>query len=315
MKALNGKEWAGCAVGIVLLWLILSYATGDVRLSSLVGILVSAAFLTVVSIGQAFTITTGRANIDLSVASMVTMGAFITTRISDGSAGNLAAALASTMAAGLLVGAANGFVVSRLRLPAIIVTLGVGYILATACQLLNSGIGMANFGPLAQVSNGWIAAIPVVVLLALVVTVGSSWLLTRSAFGHSIIATGQNHRAAELAGIRVHCVTIACFMISGCLAALVGAVLAARSGGAFLDMGSAYLIQSIGAVVIGGTAIVGGRTTFLGTMLGSVMLVLLVTVMQVFRLPTGIQEIIQGIIITFILLVSRLMAKRARTAA
>jgi ribose transport system permease protein len=72
-------------------------------------------------------------------------------------------------------------------------------------------------------------------------------------------------------------------------------------GGAFLDMGTPFLIQSIGAVVVGGTSMLGGSTTFLGTMFGSVLLILIVTIMQVTGLPIGIQEVIQGVVITLIL--------------
>lgn len=305
MSRFTGKDWMGSAGGIVLLWIVLSWTTGSVSLASLAGILISAAFLTLVAIGQAFTITTGRANIDLSVANMVTLGAFTTTVFSNGTNAGLMVALLVTVLIGLAVGALNGFVASYLKLPALIVTLGIGYLLATVSQLLNSGMNpMANFGLLAAISNGWLGAIPVMCIFGLVVTLLAIWIRNRTAFGHAIIAVGQSHRAAGLAGISVHGVTIACFMISGALSALVGALMAARSGGAFLDMGSPFLIQSIGAVVVGGTAIVGGRTSFLGTMLGSVMLVLLVTTMQVLNLPIGIQEIIEGVIITFILLLS-----------
>jgi ribose transport system permease protein len=311
MKKSMGTDWLASAIGIIALWTILSYQNGGISLSSISGILISAAFLTIVSLGQAFTITSGRANIDLSVANMVTLGAFLSTRLLNAIPDQPFFAVVLTVATGAVIGIANGVLVSIVRLPAIIVTLGTGYILATACEVLNEGLNpMADFGLLTSLTTGRFLTIPSMFLTAIIFTIAFIVLLRWTAFGHLLIAIGQSDRAAALAGANVHLVTVICFVISATLAALVGALLAAHSGGAFLDMGTPYLIQSVGAVVIGGTSIVGGRTTFVGTMFGAMMLVLLVTTMQVLRLPIGIQEIIEGVIVTFILLLSNVWSKQ-----
>lgn len=311
MKKSMGTDWLASAIGIIALWTILSYQNGGISLSSISGILISAAFLTIVSLGQAFTITSGRANIDLSVANMVTLGAFLSTRLLNAIPDQPFFAVVLTVATGAVIGIANGVLVSIVRLPAIIVTLGTGYILATACEVLNEGLNpMADFGLLTSLTTGRLLTIPSMFLTAIIFTIAFIVLLRWTAFGHLLIAIGQSDRAAALAGANVHLVTVTCFVISATLAALVGALLAAHSGGAFLDMGTPYLIQSVGAVVIGGTSIVGGRTTFVGTMFGAMMLVLLVTTMQVLRLPIGIQEIIEGVIVTFILLLSNVWSKQ-----
>jgi ribose transport system permease protein len=311
MKKSMGTDWLASAIGIIALWTILSYQNGGISLSSISGILISAAFLTIVSLGQAFTITSGRANIDLSVANMVTLGAFLSTRLLNAIPDQPFFAVVLTVATGAVIGIANGVLVSIVRLPAIIVTLGTGYILATACEVLNEGLNpMADFGLLTSLTTGRLLTIPSMFLTAIIFTIAFIVLLRWTAFGHLLIAIGQSYRAAALAGANVHLVTVTCFVISATLAALVGALLAAHSGGAFLDMGTPYLIQSVGAVVIGGTSIVGGRTTFVGTMFGAMMLVLLVTTMQVLRLPIGIQEIIEGVIVTFILLLSNVWSKQ-----
>lgn len=85
------------------------------------------------------------------------------------------------------------------------------------------------------------------------------------------------------------------------LAALDGALLFAHAGGAFLEMGRPYLLQSVGAVVVGGTLIFGGSATALGTLLGSVLLVLIVTTMQIAGLPGGVQDMVQGAVIIAVL--------------
>ncbi len=91
------------------------------------------------------------------------------------------------------------------------------------------------------------------------------------------------------------------YVISGALAGLGGVLLSARVGGAFLEMGNPFLLQSVGAVVVGGSSILGGRATALGTFLGSIFLVMVVTTMQVLRLAGGLQEVAQGILIILVL--------------
>ena len=93
-------------------------------------------------------------------------------------------------------------------------------------------------------------------------------------------------------------------MISGVLAALGGVLLSARVGGAFLEMGNPFLLQSVGAVVVGGSSILGGKATALGTFLGSIFLVMVVTTMQVLRLAGGLQQVAQGILIILVLAVA-----------
>jgi ribose transport system permease protein len=102
-------------------------------------------------------------------------------------------------------------------------------------------------------------------------------------------------------------------MISGVLAALDGALLSAHAGGAFLGMGKPYLLESVGAVVVGGTLIFGGSATPLGTLLGSVLLVLIVTTMQIAGLAGGVQDVMQGGVIIAVLLAAGAGASR-RTA-
>ena len=115
------------------------------------------------------------------------------------------------------------------------------------------------------------------------------------------MAIGQNATAAHLAGARVGRTMTVAFLISSVLGALGGMLLSAHAGGAFLQMGEPYLLQSVGAVVIGGTLIAGGSATALGTFFGSILLVLVVTTMQVSGWSPGMQQVVQGVIIIAIL--------------
>ena len=107
--------------------------------------------------------------------------------------------------------------------------------------------------------------IPIILLLALVLTWAISWLLHTSVYGRNLSAVGQNRRAAHFAGIRVEATTRTAYLLSGLLAALGGVLLSGRVSGAFLEMGIPYLLQSVGAVVVGGSSILGGRGNAFGT--------------------------------------------------
>jgi ribose transport system permease protein len=103
-------------------------------------------------------------------------------------------------------------------------------------------------------------------------------------------------------------------MLSGVLAAIGGALLSGRVSGAFLEMGNPFLLQSVGAVVVGGSSIMGGRGTALGTLLGSLFLVMIVTTMQVLRVAGGSQDIVEGMLIILVLAVATVGAKPLKKA-
>jgi ribose transport system permease protein len=126
-------------------------------------------------------------------------------------------------------------------------------------------------------------------------------LLGYSAYGRMLSAVGQNVRAARLAGVRTSWVTASAFVTSSVLASFGGLLLGGYVGGAFLEMGQPYLLQSLGAVVLGGTLIMGGAATPLGTLFGSMLLVLVVTTMQIAGLPPGVQDVVQGLVIITVL--------------
>ena len=143
-----------------------------------------------------------------------------------------------------------------------------------------------------------------IMVCACILAAGLGFVLHKTAYGMSLIAYGQNHRAAALAGIATQRVVLIAFVASGVIAALGGCLLTANAGGAFLDMGSPYLLQSVGAVVVGGTLISGGSSTVLGTLFGSVLLIMIVATMQIIGLAPGMEDVMQGFIIIGVLMLT-----------
>lgn len=302
LAALRARRWSWSAIGILLLWIMLSVTTQRLSLSSLSGVLASAAFLSIAATGQMFAVTTGGGNVDLSISGLITLSAFATMALVGGSDVRLLIGLPVVVGIGVAVGLVNALLILRLRIPAIIATLAVGYVLATFTLLANRVFTTFTVSPLLKaVAASRIGGFPSILLLALLVVAASAWVLDRSVYGRLLSAVGQNRQAADLSGVPAAKVTAIAFVISGVLASLDGMLLAAYSGGAFLELGTPYLLQSVGAVVVGGTLIFGGSATALGTFMGSILLVLIVTTMQIARLPGGAQDVVQGAVIIFVL--------------
>lgn len=299
---LRSRRWSFSAVGVLLLWIMLSITTSHFSLGSLSGVATSASFLGIVAIGQMFAVSTGGGNVDLSIPSVITLSAFTTMILSGGRNLGLLEALPIVLLLGAVTGIVNAILILMLRIPAIIATLAVGYILDTGTLLASRSFTTFGVSPaLGAIASKHIAGVPVILIVAVGLTAGAAALIGRTGYGRTLMAVGQNARAADLAGVRVDRVTTIAFMLSGVLAAADGVLLSAHDGSAFLEMGRPYLLQSVGAVVVGGTLIFGGSATPLGTLLGSVLLVLIVTTMQIANLSGGAQDMVQGLVIIAVL--------------
>ena len=302
---MRDNRWSFAAVGVSLLWLLLSVITSHFNLNSLSGVATSASFLAIVAIGQMFVVASGGGNIDLSVPSVMTISAFVTMILSQGTNTGLLLALPAVLAIGLAAGAANALLVVKLRIPAIIATLAIGYVLDSATLIANRELEVFTVSSILRgISSSKLAGVPTILVFALTLIAGAGAVIKTTSYGRILMAVGQNATAAYLAGVRVGRTVTFAFLTSGVLSALGGMLLSAHAGGAFLQMGEPYLLQSVGAVVVGGTLIAGGSATALGTFFGSLLLVLIVTTMQVSGWPPGMQEVVQGAMIIAILAVA-----------
>lgn len=316
MDWLERNRWVWAALGVVILWAILSVTTGRFTLHALSGVAVSASFLVIVALGQMLVVTTGRGNIDLSIAGVMTLCAYASIVVTGGLDARLPLALATVIGIGLATGAVNALLVIVFRIPAIIATLATGYILATGTLIANRWAAGFGVSPLLKtLAAGRIDGLPVMLLIAFAAVLAVGFLLQRTVYGRRLSAVGQNERAAALAGVNTGRVVALAFLASSVLAALTGTLLGAYVGGAFLEMGTPYLLQSLGAVVLGGSLIFGGSSTALGTLFGSLLLVLIVTTMQIAGLPPGTQDIVQGFVVIAVLALAGGRAVRRRRKA
>ncbi len=277
-------------------------APGFIRPSSLLQQLILASILGVVAIGQMTVILTG--NIDLSVSWTMNFCSVIVTSTTHGEEATVGRALALALLAGAAIGVFNGLGVAYLRLPSMVLTLGVNAMLEGATLVL-TGAQPKGSAPsvVSALITGRLLGIPLSVLLWLGLAAILIFVLLRTIFGRSVYAVGNNVVATYLSGIPIRRTLILAFVVSGVANALGGILLEGYGGESYLGMGEPYLLPSIAAVVIGGTSILGGSGSYVGTIAGVLIIVLLQNVLAIARVAYAGQLIIYGIAIVTMLFV------------
>jgi ribose transport system permease protein len=147
-----------------------------------------------------------------------------------------------------------------------------------------------------------IPAVPNGVLVWLLIAVATVFLLNRTTFGRSIYAIGNRERAAFLSGINTRRIVMLTFVLAGALSAFGGVLLAGYASKAAQSMGDAYLLPAIAAVVLGGTHVLGGRGSYLGTVAGVVLITLLQSILSVMQIEEAGRQLIFGVVIVAMLL-------------
>ena len=295
----------GCIVALLLIGSL--YSPNFLSPAYLVQQLQVASFLGVITCGLMLVVLLG--HIDLSIPWVVAMGGMMSTAA--GGWGGIGPVLAIPIgiASGLGIGLLNGLGVAYLRVPSMIFTLATNVIVQGLMIVHTSG-----FAPQDRATDAMhliavgrsLAGIPNTVWVWLTVGLFVVVLLTRSIFGRRVYAIGNCEPAAYLSGVDTRRVTLACFAISGACAAFAGVLLAGYSTHAYQAMGDPYLLPAIAAVVLGGTSILGGRGTFLGTVAGAILITLLQSILSVVQVPeAGRQIIYGGVIVAMLLLYGR----------
>jgi len=259
--------------------------------SNLSIVMQQASINIVLAAGMTFVILTG--GIDLSVGSTLAaaaMGAVITSLVPGlGWLGILAG-----LGIGLIFGLANGALIAFLALPPFIVTLGSLTAVRGVARLMGDDTTVFNANlPFAVLGNGSVFGIPILAIIALLVIVLSWFILRRTVLGTWIYAVGGNQEAARLTGIKVSLVLLFVYGMSGPLSGLGGVMSAARLYAANgLQLGQAYELDAIAAVILGGTSFVGGVGSIWGTLIGA----LIIAVLSNGLILTGVSDIWQFII-------------------
>jgi ribose transport system permease protein len=294
---------AAFACIIVLLLVGGLYSTSFFSPEYLLQQLLVASFLGLVATGMMLIILLG--HIDLSVPWVLTVGGMMSTAAVSWGGPWQYLAIPFGILCGAAFGAANGIGVAYLRIPAMIFTLGINAV-AQGLMVLRTG----GFAPLDEASDAMhfiatarsLFGIPNAVLVWAAVGIATVFLLNRTSFGRAVYAIGNSERAAFLSGANTRRVIFWAFVISGGLAGFAGVLLAGYSTKAYQSMGDPYLLPAIAAVVLGGTSILGGRGSYLGTVAGVILITLIQSILSVIQMPEAGRQVIYGVVIVVMLL-------------
>ncbi|MER9019122.1 ABC transporter permease [Mesorhizobium sp. M0898] len=246
--------------------------------------------LALVAMAQAILMLTG--GISLAIGAMVSLGAVIAATTMTGPLG-VAGGVAAVALTGLVIGAAIGFIVVKLRLPAIVVTLAGSFTIGGAALLILPRPGGAIPEWLSDLLAGNTPA--AFVLLVLIVVLWKLYLATP--LGLSIYAAGENPVGAYRSSVPVDGARIAAYAISGLLCTGAGLFIAAQTGSGDPVIGTAFTLNSIAAAVLGGVGFLGGQGTMRGALAGSLLLSLMISVMFFLGFTPVAQYVAQGLII------------------
>ena len=252
--------------------------------------------LALVAIGQTFVVLLGW--IDLSVGAVVTLSVVLGAGLARGSNAALPIAIVACLAVGAAIGAINGFLVTRLRLPALISTLATATMIDGASWVYTNGAPNGSMPSILQfAADGKIGIVPVADLIAGLVFVAALVLLTRTVFGRRLYATGANPRAARLTGVRIDWITVVAYIVSGTLAAAGGLLLGGYIAVGTLKAGETYVLNSLAVVLIGGTSLSGGEGGVVGTLIGVAILAVLTSLLIQLSVPIALRSVLLAIIV------------------
>ena len=206
LKPIRNLSWIWAALGALVMWLLLGLFAHNLNLQSLVATGATASFLAIVAMGQMLVVTTGRGAIDLSIPSIITLAAYLSVGMSNGSNVNLLYLVPLALAIGGAIGLLNALIVLFLRIPPIIATLGMGYIVTTVILIYNPHYRSTYIASLLVhiARDRVLGMLPVMVIIAIALAVLISLMFAYTKFGKSLTALGQNLEAAQLSGIKVN---------------------------------------------------------------------------------------------------------------
>jgi ribose/xylose/arabinose/galactoside ABC-type transport system permease subunit len=256
--------------------------------------------------------------IDISVGSVVGLAGVVLGVLTVNRGWSLWTAVLATIVAGAGCGAINGVLIARFKLPPIIATLAMfsaaragAYVLSNSESISGLPDALTNFGygswPTIRLPSGDTLAVPLAAWVVFFVMLAAGILLKKTTFGRGLLATGGNREATFLSGLPIRRTEILVYLISGALAALQAIVVTARQATSVPDAGKYFELSAITAVVLGGTSVLGGQATVLGTALG----VITISVVQ-----NGVQQYKQdsmvAMLVTALVLLASVEVDRIR---
>jgi ribose/xylose/arabinose/galactoside ABC-type transport system permease subunit len=252
-----------------------------------------------IALGSAMIILGGAGGIDLSVGAIYALTQIIAAGLMVHGV-NMWAAVAVALVSGIVMGGINGYLVTKLGIPAIIATLATMYAFNGIALLLSNGVNISGLPQeYAIFGQGVIFGSPFQLLLVYVPILIIIWyLVTRSVYGYQLYLTGTNDSSARLSGINTGRIRLWAYMITGLLCAISGVIGSSRLLTARPDAGDILNLQAITIAVLGGTSIMGGKGTVIGTFLSTIVITMVAYIFNLININSVIQTgVVGGILI------------------
>jgi ribose/xylose/arabinose/galactoside ABC-type transport system permease subunit len=298
-------ESLGVLAMLVIVVIVASViAPGFFTPTNLTNLVITASITAVTGFGM--TLAIALRGFDLSVGSVQALTAIV--------AGillplvNIPAVIIGVLLSGLIVGLVNGLVITKLRVPAFVATLGMMGIARGVALLITNGqsLLLVSFSDYALLNNGKVLGIPVPFIIALVTLVTFYVLLQHTPFGRHVCAVGGNENAAIASGIRVDRTTTIVFGLVGVTAALSGVMLSSKLLIVNGTLGVGFELQCIAISVLGGTSLTGGSGNLPGTLMASLLLAAISSALNILKVPPFYQYMALGLLLIFALVLDTL---------
>jgi ribose transport system permease protein len=301
----------GTLSGLLGLALVLWALTPHfLTISNLLNIAEQATIIAIIAVGMTFVIITG--GIDLSVGSTLAFAGVVMASVLQ-SGVPVPLALIVGLGAGLLCGLVNGLLITVGRLPPFIATLGMMSVARGAALMFTEGRPISGFSEgFRELATGELLRIPSPVIIMITVYVIAHFVLQRTKLGRYTYAIGGNEEAALLSGINVRLYKTMVYGLAGLLSGLAAILLTARLNSAQPIAGMSYELDAIAATVIGGTSLLGGEGTVVGTLIGALIMAVLRNGLNLLGVSSFIQQIVIGTVIIVAVLIDMALKRRRK---
>ncbi|HHU91232.1 MAG TPA: ABC transporter permease [Clostridiaceae bacterium] len=299
-------------IGLALVFVIASLIVKEfLTFNNIITVLRQGSVLLILSTGLTAVILTG--NMDLSVgAASGLVGCLCAQLLKSGVP--IPVVFVIGLITGAIIGIFNGFLVGIVKLPSFIATYGTNWVVAgLSIIIMNGDIIYGLPEGFTWLGTGYVGPIPFIIIVALIMVIVAYVMLQKTTFGRDIYAYGSNKDAALYSAVPIKKTLFSAFIMSGVTAAIAGILMTARLDAADSTMGDAYGLQTVAAVVVGGTSMLGGEGGITGTVIGAILLTIIVNVMNLLGITSFAQPMVVGIVILVMVLFDSYSRRRQNT--
>ena len=285
----------GIIYALLLFWVIMAITNSNFRAVPFYQtILIRASLNAICGVGMTFAIISG--DFDLSIASQVALNSVVFTNVLP--IIGLVPSILLVLTLGILMGTFNGILVAKLRIPAFIATLGMQMGYRALAQLINSSPTVVNNSFFKKIATHKIGGIlPTAFVILIVLALLGNLVLRRTKLGRNILAIGNSKQAAAISGINVQKTQIMTFLIVGLFTAAASIMITSNLGSSNYGMQNGLEFTVISAVVLGGTALSGGKGSILNTIAAAIFLVTIRSALDAYAIDSYWQKVIEGVIL------------------